>query len=85
MTKFEIHVPSASDVVVVNKLICDKEGNPHHCNDRGKSKALCIPHFTQEATLLRPVVSRKWPAPFVFISLKPMPSWTATSAGLSQA
>lgn len=36
MTKIIIQLPQAIDVVAINKLICEEDGNPHHCYDIGK-------------------------------------------------
>ncbi len=29
-------IPTAEQVILVNKMICEKSGNPHGCADRGK-------------------------------------------------
>lgn len=32
----KIYIPSSSEIIAINKLVCVEGGNPHHCYDIGK-------------------------------------------------
>jgi len=40
-----ILVPTAEQIVLINKLVCEKGGNPHHCNEIGKVESAIYTAF----------------------------------------
>lgn len=32
----KLHIPSATEIIYINRLVCEEGGNPHHCYDKGK-------------------------------------------------